>query len=218
MLQTELLTELEPSIHQIIKKQLGFSEPTLLSASLNCLQQGGNREELTRRLCTILDHKKASRLSDRICEAVDEFLLARDLPQINGSAVTKKRPQPPPDSEDLDGVPMTKKAKPGDQEPAAAPMTAAQIKAMMANAKQQLMERKAALATLRGNSGLGSNTAKVPLPPPQLLSSFDPPSAPAPTQTMDSIAALQARINKSMEKMVGPIAPPPSSMENLNAG
>lgn len=48
-LQGDLITEIEPSIHGIIKKQLGFSEPTLLSASLNCLQHGGNRDELTRK-------------------------------------------------------------------------------------------------------------------------------------------------------------------------
>ena len=40
------LRELEPSIHSLIKKQLGFSEPTLLKASMNCLQQGGNRDDL----------------------------------------------------------------------------------------------------------------------------------------------------------------------------
>ena len=48
-LQGSLLRELEPSIHTLIKKQLGFSEPTLLSASLNCLQQGGDKDELSRK-------------------------------------------------------------------------------------------------------------------------------------------------------------------------
>lgn len=48
-LQGDLLIDLEPQVHNIIKKQLGFSEPTLLSASINCLQHGGNREELTRK-------------------------------------------------------------------------------------------------------------------------------------------------------------------------
>ena len=46
MLQQSLMAELEPSVHNVIKKQLGFSEPTLLSASLNCLQKGGNKDEL----------------------------------------------------------------------------------------------------------------------------------------------------------------------------
>ena len=32
---------------------------------------------------------------------------------------------------------------------------------------------------------------------------------------MESIAALQARINRNMEKMVGPIAPPPEKMTEI---
>ena len=34
---------------------------------------------------------------------------------------------------------------------------------------------------------------------------------------MESIAALQARINRNMEKMVGPIAPPPEKMTEIEA-
>lgn len=32
---------------------------------------------------------------------------------------------------------------------------------------------------------------------------------------MESIAALQARINRNMEKMVGPVAPPPEKMTEI---
>ena len=34
---------------------------------------------------------------------------------------------------------------------------------------------------------------------------------------MESIAALQARINRNMEKMVGPVAPPPEKMTEIEA-
>ena len=51
-LRADLLAELKPSIHRIIKKQLGFSEETLLSASMNALQHGGDKDELTRKLHT----------------------------------------------------------------------------------------------------------------------------------------------------------------------
>ena len=34
---------------------------------------------------------------------------------------------------------------------------------------------------------------------------------------MESIAALQARINRKMEKMVGPVAPPPEKMTEIEA-
>ena len=163
------------------------------------------------RLCTILDHKKAGKLSDKICNAVDDFLLARDLPQLNGSNLPRKR-LPPPEN-DIDGEPMTKKSKSDDKDsgngsvPTAA-MTPQQIKAMMANTMKQIQERKAAIANLKGGAGgLGSNTAKVKLPPPRLVS-VDPPSLNQ-ADAAANIAALQARINSKLQKMVGPIAPPP---------
>ena len=49
VLQEDMLAELKPSIHRIIKKQLGFSEETLLSESLTSLQHGADKDELTRK-------------------------------------------------------------------------------------------------------------------------------------------------------------------------
>jgi len=113
VLQEDMLAELKPSIHRIIKKQLGFSEETLLSESLTSLQHGADKDELTRRLDkTIMDRSKASKLSDKIHSAVDEYLLSRDLPDLKAS-VNRKRPQQDQiDPDTLDGVPMIKKSKP----------------------------------------------------------------------------------------------------------
>ena len=49
-LQDEMLAELKPSIHRIIKQLLGFSEETLLTESLNSIQRGVDKFELTRKL------------------------------------------------------------------------------------------------------------------------------------------------------------------------
>ena len=49
-LQAEMLAELKPSIHRIIKQLLGFSEETILSESLNSIQRGVDKFELTRKL------------------------------------------------------------------------------------------------------------------------------------------------------------------------
>ena len=102
-----------------------------------------------------MDSKKASRLSDKIYTAVDEFLLARDLPQLNESVKARKRPPVESDASE----PTEKKVKTGS-EPSegngnAVPqpvqvMTAAQIKAMMANTMKQIEERKASIAALKG--------------------------------------------------------------------
>jgi len=214
-----MLAELKPSIHRIIKKQLGFSEETLLSESLTSLQHGADKDELTRRLDkTIMDRGKASKLSDKIHNAVDEYLLSRDLPDLKAS-VNRKRPQKDGiDPDTLDGVPMIKKSKTETEETGngngaaapAVPMTPAQIKAMMANTMKQIEDRKASIAAMQGKAGL--QASKVSLPPPRLVNVESPSITP-----MESIAALQARINRNMEKMVGPVAPPPEKMTEIEA-
>jgi len=219
VLQEDMLAELKPSIHRIIKKQLGFSEETLLSESLTSLQHGADKDELTRRLDkTIMDRSKASKLSDKIHNAVDEYLLSRDLPDLKAS-VNRKRPQQDQiDPDTLDGVPMIKKSKPETEETGngngaaapAVPMTPAQIRAMMANTMKQIEDRKASIAAMQGKAGL--QASKVSLPPPKLVNVESPSITP-----MESIAALQARINRNMEKMVGPIAPPPEKMTEIEA-
>ena len=213
-----LVNELEVTVHHLIKKQLGFSEPTILQVSLNCLKQGAKKEELTHRLGTRLDQSKAHKLSDKIWDAADEFLLSRDLPPLNGSSIPRKRVPPQITEDDSNGEPKSKKAKTDDDgEAPAGPMSAAAIRAMMANTMKQINERKSALASLRGNSGFTGQSAQTPLPPPRLVSVdqqavniMDPAS---------HIAALQARISKRMEN-IGPMAPPPQkdSMGGINAG
>ena len=208
-LDGQLLRELEHPIHTLIKKQLGFSEPKLLEESLKSIQQGGDKDDLTRRLANLLDQRKAIKLSDKICELVDEFCLARDLPQINNTAVSKKRSLSNMVVEDDDdGQPSAPKmAKMMDgtdaPPPAAAVMSSSQIKAMMANAKKQLEERKAALAGIRSGNNPG---AKVSLPPPRLVSVDTAPMMNKEDRAA-TIAALQARIQGSLEKNIGPVIP-----------
>lgn len=207
-LPASLLGELEPSIHNLIKRQLGFSEPTLLSASINCLQQGGDKEALTKRLCTLLDHRQAGKLSDKICDAVDEFCLARDLPMITQQQSSRKRSMEDNGS-DSNGGSGGKKAK-TEAEAAEAggivAMSASQIRAMMSNTLKQIEERKQALAGLKGSSGLANQTAKVQLPPPKVVSIDSAPLMQQHVDTAATIAALQARIANKMDK-IGPVAP-----------
>lgn len=40
------LSQLEPCVHKVIKDGLGFPEPTLLQQAINCVQEGGNTEEV----------------------------------------------------------------------------------------------------------------------------------------------------------------------------
>ena len=108
-----------------------------------------------------MDRSKASKLSDKIHNAVDEYLLSRDLPDLKAS-VNRKRPQHDGiDPDTLDGVPMIKKSKPETEETGngngaaapAVPMTPAQIRAMMANTMKQIEDRKASIAAMQGKAG-----------------------------------------------------------------
>ena len=44
------IAEMEPSIHKIIKKHIGFSEPTLITATVNAIQDGLNADQMTSKL------------------------------------------------------------------------------------------------------------------------------------------------------------------------
>ena len=41
------IAEIEPSLHMIIKKHVGFSEPTLITAAVNAIQDGLNADQMT---------------------------------------------------------------------------------------------------------------------------------------------------------------------------
>ena len=58
-----------------------------------------------------MDRGKASKLSDKIHNAVDEYLLSRDLPDLKASINCKRPQQDGVDPDTLDGVPMIKKSK-----------------------------------------------------------------------------------------------------------
>lgn len=43
---SSVLTQLETSIHGVIKDSLGFSDPNLLQAALNTIQEGGEEKDI----------------------------------------------------------------------------------------------------------------------------------------------------------------------------
>jgi len=47
VLSDNIIIELEPKVRSIIKKQLGFSEPTLLAAAINSINAGASKEILS---------------------------------------------------------------------------------------------------------------------------------------------------------------------------
>ena len=63
--ETEL-SELEPQIFKIFKNQLGFFDNTILSSTMEAIHQGIDRDGLDSRLASLMDPKKANRLSEEV--------------------------------------------------------------------------------------------------------------------------------------------------------
>ena len=63
--ETEL-SELEPQIFKIFKNQLGFFDNTILSSTMEAIHQGIDRGGLESRLASLMDSKKANRLSEEV--------------------------------------------------------------------------------------------------------------------------------------------------------
>ena len=63
--ETEL-SELEPQIFKIFKNQLGFFDNNILSSTMEAIHQGIDRGGLESRLASLMDQKKANRLSEEV--------------------------------------------------------------------------------------------------------------------------------------------------------
>lgn len=65
--------EIKPYVDRTVQKFLGFSEPSLVTAALNCLTSGYDKRKTSNRLASLLDEKKAARLTERIFDLAEEL-------------------------------------------------------------------------------------------------------------------------------------------------
>ncbi|XP_062321946.1 U4/U6 small nuclear ribonucleoprotein Prp3 isoform X1 [Osmerus eperlanus] len=214
--------ELRPWVERTVKKVLGFSEPTVVTAALHCVGKGLDKRKTTDQLRPFLD-ESAGGFVERLFEALEESRIARgnkgagernrkrDLKDVFGDEVevTVGREV----AEVVEGAPVKRKRVPRFEEveepevipgpPAESPgmLTKMQIKQMMEAATKQIEERKKQLSF----SGPVPNSPRLPLPSPQtdlpasrLLSA---PSAPS-SGASQSIPPSQAAtfMNDAIEK------------------
>ncbi|XP_059094807.1 U4/U6 small nuclear ribonucleoprotein Prp3-like isoform X2 [Tigriopus californicus] len=196
------LSQLEPQIHKEIKGVLGFSEPTLLQAALNAIQAGGQEQAIESRLSTMLESRKAQKLSRKIYGAVDEFCVTHELPRPAGEESDRGSRKRKADQDEGEAT-VAKKPVEGSM----AAMSAEQIRAIMSNTKKQIEERKRQLqvSLAAAKPALGQPTSGVVGPQ-------KPAPADASEDKFKSIAALQAQIQSRMEKMKLPVATGPTSL------
>uniref|UniRef100_A0A8C1PQ27 U4/U6 small nuclear ribonucleoprotein Prp3 n=1 Tax=Cyprinus carpio TaxID=7962 RepID=A0A8C1PQ27_CYPCA len=198
--------ELRPWVERTVKKVLGFSEPTVVTAALHCVGKGLDKRKTTDQLRPFLDDS-ASSFVERLFEALEESKNTRgnkgageknrkrELKEVFGDEVEGVK--------DGDGVESAVKKKRVPrfeevEEPAVLPgpptespgmLTKMQIKQMMEAATRQIEERKKQLSLV------------APVPNVQTDSSAQHPILPAVGATQ-AIAPSQAAnfMNDAIEK------------------
>ena len=60
------LSELEPQIFKIFKKELGFFDSDILSETMTAIHEGVEQDGLESRLSNMMDLKKANKLSNEV--------------------------------------------------------------------------------------------------------------------------------------------------------
>uniref|UniRef100_A0A8C5C9Y3 U4/U6 small nuclear ribonucleoprotein Prp3 n=1 Tax=Gadus morhua TaxID=8049 RepID=A0A8C5C9Y3_GADMO len=212
------MEELRPWVERTVKKVLGFSEPTVITAALHCLGKGMDKRKTIDQLRPILDDSAGS-FVERLFESLEESRhirsskgageknRKRDLKDVFGDdadmggikelpqdATAPKRKRTPrfEEVEEPEVIPGPPPESPGM-------LTKMQIKQMMETATRQIEERKKQLSFSSSVSRLLSNSSC----PPAVGSLSIHPSQAA-TFMNDAIekarkaAELQARISSQL--------------------
>ncbi|XP_074661337.1 U4/U6 small nuclear ribonucleoprotein Prp3-like [Tubulanus polymorphus] len=139
------LDVLKPEVNRAVQKFLGFSETTLVTAAINCVDKGYDKRKTRDKLSAILDEKQAAKFTDKLFDVVDDFSSSsrkksrkrkeeRGFTDDDASSDTKKK------RKFEDSAPVT---IPEPGQPSPGQLTADKIKEMMANAQKMIQERKA---------------------------------------------------------------------------
>ncbi|PVD36301.1 hypothetical protein C0Q70_03279 [Pomacea canaliculata] len=153
------LDDLKSVLSETVRKFLGFSENSLVSAALNCISKGYDKQKTVGKLSALLDSTQASQFADKIYMVYEDYRSASKQPkhkkrkdepeEVREGKVKKRRFM---DDDESAGIPG-----PGTPSPGA--LTADKIKEMMENARRELQERKAQMGIQP------TNTKPVPQPP-----------------------------------------------------
>ncbi|XP_071139343.1 U4/U6 small nuclear ribonucleoprotein Prp3-like isoform X3 [Mytilus galloprovincialis] len=133
--------DMKSQLEGTVNKFLGFSEPSLVTAALNCIDKGYERDKAIRKLSEILDDSQSEKFADKLFRVWDEF-----------KASSRKRQKRKEYESAASTEETKKKRKFVDDTPEAAinpspgQLTTDQIKKMMTNATKMIEERKAQLA------------------------------------------------------------------------
>jgi len=85
------LASLEPKLHKVFKRELGFYESDILNHTLKLINKGVDRRTLESQLGLLIDKKKVPKLSDQIWSFMDEYNLSRETEDSGGESLLGKR-------------------------------------------------------------------------------------------------------------------------------
>ena len=178
------IDELRPDLEKISTKVIGSVDDRVISIFERGLYNGYDKEKFASKLSSIVDERKATKLSEKIDQIMDYY---RDSPK------SKKRHYDEDGDQDKDA---NKKLKTKHEEPESAPADTAlssnQIKLMMENAQRQIEERKKKLEAMK--LGKASDQAQ--------------PVDPAADERQRKIAELQRQIQAKLSGSLGNVLNP----------
>ncbi|KAK2194112.1 hypothetical protein NP493_2g07042 [Ridgeia piscesae] len=135
------LDDLRPMVDRAVRKFLGFGEPTLVTAAINCIDKGYDARKTQSKLEGILDDSQASKFTEKLFTVYDEFM------SMSRHDRSRKRKDDRKQEDGADPVKRTKRFEevvsiPEPGQPSPGQLTADKIKDMMMNAQKMIMERK----------------------------------------------------------------------------
>ncbi|GFO33052.1 U4/u6 small nuclear ribonucleoprotein prp3 [Plakobranchus ocellatus] len=210
------LDDLKPLLSETVKQMLGFSEPTVVAAALNCVSTGYDMKKTVDQLSRILDGAQASSLAERVHMLYEDFKsksrsIKKRRKDIEAEENLKRRKYLEEDEIEIAEISMAQvpaaPVKPKNTLPNLYPpgsqLTPDKIREMMANAQKMIQERKAQLGATLSGGGLpkpGGGVAGAPqgglLPTPTMPPNVPVPGAgilPLPTPAGTDAALQKAR-------------------------
>lgn len=212
------IDDIRPDLDKVLYKVLGNSDSGVLSTVEHCLHNGFDRRKTADKLSSLLDNKKAVRLSDKIEDLLESLKSSSkprkrthedDFSKERGDSKRSKPKEEKSVSSRDKKIEVEARVEEIKDEPPSN-LTSNQIKQMMANAQREIEERKRALTNLKSNKA-----APLIIPPgltPSEIGAQLGASPPIPTKPEDierarKIAELQAQIRAKLSGTLAGIIP-----------
>ncbi|KAL8614954.1 hypothetical protein ACOMHN_049105 [Nucella lapillus] len=157
--------ELKGVLSDTVKTFLGFNETSLVSAALNCLTKGYDKNKAVDRLSDLLDSGQATHFADKIYSVYEDYRTSsrhgkHKRRKEEGEEVREGRVKKPRFTDDEAAT------IPGPDTPSPGALTAEKIKEMMENARRELQERKVQMG-IQMSTQSGPPAPAKPPPPAQ---------------------------------------------------